>query len=376
MLPFALRRPWLLLRDLWVDRDDPDLEKLRATHSPERFLWAILPHAARTFSACIMMLPARMARAAAVGYLYCRILDTYEDLAPSEAEGRRLLQVFAKRFGREPGEVASAPALEGAAPIDHRDRAHLLLVECCDRVDAIYRTLPEASQRAVLRLVRDMAGGMIWARRIFEEQQGCLRSEQQLDHYCHAVLGNPVAFAQQLILGRELSDDERANAMRVGEFVQLANVTRDIEKDLARSIAYDSGLAPYLGHALPRDPLADGERDRAPRKAVLAARSRMFELALERAPAYTKMLCQLRYRRLSLTRASAMLMFEFCDRYYRSCARRLGRSDWPGPRTSFRTLMSAFPSFLSQKRALRRAEAIEAHLLAARSESESAGAES
>ena len=66
MLPFALRRPWLLLRDLWVDRDEPDLEKLRNTRAPEAFLWAILPHAARTFSACIILLPSRMARAAAV----------------------------------------------------------------------------------------------------------------------------------------------------------------------------------------------------------------------------------------------------------------------------------------------------------------------
>ena len=365
MLPFALRRPWLLLRDLWVDRDEPDLDKLRETRAPERFLWAILPHAARTFSACIAMLPAPMARAAAVGYLYCRILDTYEDLAPDEAEGRRLLLAFARRFGREPGPLEAAPPLEGAQPIDHRDRAHLLLVECCDRVDAVYRTLPEASRWAVLHLVRDMAGGMIWARRVFEAQSGCLQSQAQLEHYCHAVLGNPVAFAQRLILGRELSETERANAMRVGEFVQLANVTRDVEKDLARSIAYDPGLAPHLGHALPREPLGDTADDRTAREAVHAARSRMFDLALERAPAYTEMLRQSRYRRLSLTRASAMLMLEFCDRYYRSCARRLGRPDWPGPRTSFRTLMSAFPAFLSQKRTLRRAEAIEAHLLAA-----------
>ncbi|MCH2100422.1 MAG: squalene/phytoene synthase family protein [Planctomycetes bacterium] len=365
MLPFALRRPWLLLRDLWVNRDEPDLEKLRATHSPERFLWAILPHAARTFSACIAMLPAQMARAAAVGYLYCRILDTYEDLAPSEAEGQRLLLTFAKRFGHSPGKLSSAPSLEGATPVDHRDRAHLLLVDCCDRVDAIYHTLPKTSQRAVQKLVRDMAGGMIWARRIFEKQRGCLHSEQQLYHYCHAVLGNPVAFAQKLILGRELSHAERSNAMRVGEFVQLANVTRDIEKDLARRVAYDSRLAPYLGHTLPRDLLDDTENDFPPRKAVHAARIRMFAIALDRSPAYTEMLRQLRFRRISLTRASAMLMFEFCNRYYRSCAQHLGRTEWPGPRGSLRTLMSALPSLLSQKHAMRRAETIKSHLLAA-----------
>jgi phytoene/squalene synthetase len=365
MLPFALRRPWLLLRDLWVDRNEPDLAKLRNKRAPEAFLWAILPHAARTFSACIILLPSRMARAAAVGYLYCRILDTYEDLAPSEAEGRRLLLAFAQRFGRKPGPLGPAPALEGAAPIDHRDRSHLLLVECCDRIDAIYATLPVASQRAILQLVRDMAGGMIWARKVFEAQDGCLKSEQQLDHYCHAVLGNPVAFAQRLILARELRPEERANAMRVGEFVQLANVTRDVEKDLVRRVAYDDRLRPHLGHELARDPAADQGTDASARAAVRSAREHMFLLALERAPAYTEMLRQLEFRRFSLTRASSLLMLEFCDRYYRSCAQRIGRASWPGPGSSFQVLMSAFPAFLSQKRALRRAEAIESRLLQA-----------
>ena len=365
MLPFALRRPWLLLRDLWVDRDEPDLAKLRNTRAPEAFLWAILPHAARTFSACIILLPSRMARSAAVGYLYCRILDTYEDLAPTEAEGRRLLMAFAQRFGRKPGPLGPAPALEGAKPIDHRDRSHLLLVECCDRIDAIYATLPAASQLAILHLVRDMAGGMIWARKVFEAQDGCLKSELQLDHYCHGVLGNPVAFAQRLILARELRPEERANAMRVGEFVQLANVTRDVEKDLARHVAYDDRLRPHLGHALARDPAADKETDVPVRAAVRSAREHMFLLALERAPAYTEMLRQLEFRTFSLTRASSLLMLEFCDRYYRSCAKKVGHASWPGRGSSFRVLMSAFPAFLSHKRALRRAGVIEARLLQA-----------
>lgn len=357
-LPFALRRPWLLMRDLFVDRDRPDLARLRATRSPEGFVWAVLPHAARTFSACIAMLPAPTARAAAVGYLYCRILDTYEDLAPSEERGRELLRGFARRFGRpedirvDGAALPAAPRLEGAEPVDQRDRAHLLLIECCDRIDAVYRGLPPVSRRAIVHLVRDMAGGMIWARRVFEEQGGVLRSDAQLAHYCHAVLGNPVAFAQRLMGGRELTPEERANAMRVGEFVQLANVTRDVEKDLARGIAYDPALAPHLGG--PADP-----------EAVRAARERMFLLALRRVPAYTAMLEQLRFRRFSLSRASALLMLEFTDRYYRACARRLGRAAWDGPRSSLRVLMSALPALLSQRRALKRARAIEAQMLAA-----------
>ena len=88
-VPFFLRRPWILLRDAFLDRDQPNLTRLREIQNPEAFLWAILPHAARTFSACIAMLPARQARAAAVGYLYCRILDTYEDLHPNPENENR-----------------------------------------------------------------------------------------------------------------------------------------------------------------------------------------------------------------------------------------------------------------------------------------------
>ena len=106
-LPFALRRPWLLVRDLVVDRGDPDLEALGRLTDPERFLWAILPHAARTFSASIAMLPARSAKASAVAYLYCRMLDTYEDLVPQVAarEGSFVCicrSIPAPRLGRSP----------------------------------------------------------------------------------------------------------------------------------------------------------------------------------------------------------------------------------------------------------------------------------
>ena len=42
--------------------------------------------------------------------------------------------------------------------------------------------------------------------------------------------------------------------MTVGEMIQLANVTRDIEKDLLRGIAYDPRLRADLGCAVDGDP--------------------------------------------------------------------------------------------------------------------------
>ncbi|HEY7686199.1 MAG TPA: squalene/phytoene synthase family protein, partial [Gemmatimonadales bacterium] len=108
-VPFALRRPWLLTRDLLQSRSQPNVERLQEVADPETFVWSILPHAARTFAACITLLPAESARAAAVAYLYCRILDTYEDLIPQPAEREAALADFSRRFRLTDG-AAPRPA--------------------------------------------------------------------------------------------------------------------------------------------------------------------------------------------------------------------------------------------------------------------------
>ena len=109
MTPFWIRRPFLILRDLVARRDSPNLKALDRIDDPERFVWAILPHAARTFSSCIALLPARSALPAAVAYLYCRMLDTYEDLVPDHRRRETALRAFAARFGTD-GPLGPAPA--------------------------------------------------------------------------------------------------------------------------------------------------------------------------------------------------------------------------------------------------------------------------
>src|SRR3954465_11049947 len=105
-----LQRPLLIARNILANRERPALEALSRIEDPERFVWEILPHAARTFSAAIAMLPARAALPAAVAYLYCRMLDTYEDLVPNRHERESQLAAFGGRF-RPDGSVAPAPEI-------------------------------------------------------------------------------------------------------------------------------------------------------------------------------------------------------------------------------------------------------------------------
>jgi len=328
-VPFALRRPWLILSHWLTNRDAPDLVRLRGIADPERFVWAILPHAARTFAACIALLPSKKARAAAVGYLYCRCLDTYEDLAP---EPGPLLEAFAARFDTG----APAPRIPEPRVQDARDRAHLLLVERVDRVDAVFGALSDEHRRGIVRCVRAMADGM-------------RRDEPDVLAYCRTVLGNPVVFGMELLLDRRLDERETETAMRVGEMVQLANITRDVEKDRERGVFYD--------------PRLEGD---ASRETVRAVRAEFLRLALERAPDYRRMIWMLRRPRLHLGRASALLMLLFTNRFYDRCAGRLGQPGWGAADSTLALMLRTFPASFSHGYALRVARAIELAMLSRR----------
>jgi phytoene/squalene synthetase len=338
-VPFALRRPWLLTRDLLQSRTRPDVERLQRIGDPEAFVWSILPHAARTFAACIALLPAEFALAAAVGYLYCRILDTYEDLIPEPAERERALGAFSRRFHVPEGTPpVAAPRLDasGDRVRDLRDRTHVVLVNRCGLVDEVFRTLTPDARRHIADLVESMAGGMIWSSRAFADQGGVLRNGAQLSRYCRNVIGLPFLFAIRLLLQRytgtsHVPDELREDCMQAAEMVQLANVTRDIEKDLRRGVSYHPALAADLGRSDLEHP------DLAAR--IRRVREELLVRAVRFAPAYERMMGAMPFRGISLSRASGVLMLLFTDRYYRSCARRVGRVPWSGSRSSLSLIL-------------------------------------
>jgi phytoene/squalene synthetase len=362
-VPFALRRPWLLTRDLLRSRATPDVEGLTRIADAETFVWRVLPHAARTFAACIALLPAELARAAAVAYLYCRILDTYEDLIVQAPERERALAEFGDRLGMVVsgrGTPRPAPSIPASGARDLRDRTHVVLVNRCHFVDEILRSLPADTQRSIADLVHSMAAGMIWSSQTFVRQGGVLRDAAQLGRYCRNVIGLPFLFAVRLLLQRRAPDAAvpeslREDCLAAGEMVQLANVTRDIEKDLRRGIAYHPDLAPDLRRSDMDDP---GLRER-----IRRVREALLLRAVRLAPAYERMMRAMPFRTVSLARASGVLMLLFTDRYYRSCARLVGRASWPGPRSTLSLMALSFGHVVSPRWSSRTVRRITEHFL-------------
>jgi phytoene/squalene synthetase len=305
-LPFSIRRIWLLAGGLLVDRDQPRLGRLDSIEDPERFVWAILPHAARSFAPSILLLSEKDAMAAAVGYLYARMLDTYEDLSSTPSQARNALARFAQRFDTEqPGQAPPAPS-----PVepDPRDRAHLLLVDKHHLVDQVFTRLDTATRARITQLVQDMATGMIEFSNIFEQQAGVLDDESQVLDYCHRVIGVPALFIMETLLGR-VSGEHHHDALAVSELLQLANITRDIEKDLRRGVAFHPALRAHLG----------SNQEAVTALAVAGARRDLILLATRRAASFRRLVDAVALPRLSPARAAAVLMVLFTGRHYRDC---------------------------------------------------------
>ena len=328
-VPLFLASPRILLWDLRADRRNPPLAALAAESDAERFVWRILPHAARSFALSIMCLSRPAARACAVGYLQCRILDTLEDLVADPVERRAALLAAAQRLPR------------GAAPIavrswvqqDARDALHRLLLQQAHKVDAVTRSLPQAEQHLVHQLVHDMAMGMLRCDAL-RSSGGALRDDAALVDYCDTVIGGPLRFCAQLFLRERRDGAERVAAAAphmagASAFLQLANISRDLEKDLARCVVHVPELEPWLPAALVSAQGGAGHLMVAPtvegaalRAAVAAARRRITHLALAHRAAFEAAVAAVAPGRCSPVRLAAWVLRRSTLRHHQRMLRR------------------------------------------------------
>lgn len=303
-----------ILVNLFANRRQPPLSRLSEINDPERFLWRILPHAARTFSFSIIFLPRRMRKTLAVAYLYCRMLDTYEDVLPGASAKESALKRFIQRLAGG-GKPEPALPLDASLTADPRERTHLLLVNRADLIDRIFIQLPDAHQQAIRRLVRRMGEGMIWSSRVFAQQNGILHSPGQLSRYCWHVLGTPILFAdemQRLDQGLSIAagDARLRSCAIVGEVIQLANITRDIERDYERGIYYHPDLAVLDG-------IGRGDR-------IRDVRSQLVLRALRLAVEFRPFVDAIPTPRISLARGAAILLVVTTISYYIHAAKNAG----------------------------------------------------
>jgi phytoene/squalene synthetase len=276
------------------------------------------------------------------------MLDTYEDLLPDPAARPTELRRFARRFESDPLEPATA--VNDSLARDDRDRLSLLLIDQCHLVDAVMGTLDADTQGSIAELVSSMAEGMAHSAETLRHQGGVLVDREQVARYSHHVIGNPALFILKLIGGGDTTPTMERDALAVSEMIQLANITRDIEKDLDRGIGYHASLKPYLTAG--GDPLERRETVRRVREDYLA-------VALRLIPAYRRLFNASSLHRKRGARLAAVLMLLHTDKHYRRCAIVTGHEPWGTPRGKARMTAAALPALFSvagARRVLQRVE--------------------
>ena len=80
-----------------------------------------------------------------VAYLYCRMLDAYEDLIPDAETSIAELSPLRRALRRRGRRRLAATVLPDELARDVRDRIYVLLISRCSYVDALYEQLPPRS---------------------------------------------------------------------------------------------------------------------------------------------------------------------------------------------------------------------------------------
>ncbi len=206
----------------------------------------ILQKVSRTFALNITQLEGDVFRIVLVGYLLFRIADTFEDTVyQSEIEKIKDLEDFSEIFKGDKGLAERLGLYESLKFRWKEDSDAKNLIENGHIVLQSYFELPEIYREIVDPLIVETSHGMAKFQRLKVESNNQifqLNSMKELERYCYYVAGI-VGIMLTRIFGRIGSIKERKLELekfqvRFGIALQLINIIKDYQKDVARGWCY------------------------------------------------------------------------------------------------------------------------------------------
>jgi phytoene/squalene synthetase len=241
---------------MFKDRHKFSIENLESVKGNEDFIYAILPYVARSFSLSIVVLPDKLSMPTALGYCYCRILDTFEDMLidPTMREtALRLLPRIIKNLIKSQDCSADVKQIfnyeKYLVKTKKKDETYCLLVREINRINQVLCQQDHAVKDLIYRLVKKMSKGMIKNTGDYKEKKENI-TDKKIHKYCKSVLGYPLIFICQLLQWNRGDPDylrvnHKEEIIDFSQFIQLANISRDVEEDLLNNVVYHNLLIPY-----------------------------------------------------------------------------------------------------------------------------------
>jgi farnesyl-diphosphate farnesyltransferase len=225
-------------------------------------IFEILSRTSRSFSLGIMSLESPLKEQVCLGYLVCRIMDTYEDSTSLSSALRRgclaysekllaLLPDAGEPFARELEAWDDVHAFSTEwTPERHPDDSEYELLRGGAAIWRHLGEMPPVARRAFRESLMDMASGMraeVESRQIRRERRA--RELTGTDAYCYIVAGTVGRLLTALFRGEGAFADVKEGdvhldreAVEFGKALQLVNVMKDFHKDWREGRCYWPGI--------------------------------------------------------------------------------------------------------------------------------------
>ncbi len=205
---------------------------------------SILQKVSRTYALTIRSLGQPFREPVLVGYLLCRIADTYEDSATLPFESKhKALELFLEILSSDDDiKLNELKALLTPFSIDDDEEFLAIYPEYTIKE---YRKFDSAVQEIMLRTVTEMVEGM-QATITKQHTQGTVGTdtEQELEQYCYYVAGTVGNMLTDLFhhyspwIGTKLHDAMAEHNEAFGQALQLTNIIKDAMGDLKRGVSF------------------------------------------------------------------------------------------------------------------------------------------
>jgi farnesyl-diphosphate farnesyltransferase len=218
----------------------------QATEKDWVYCREMLPRVSRTFALNIGQLEGDTFRAVLLGYLLFRIADTFEDnLHQDEREKIADLRNFSEIFR---GDKDLRRRMELYEPLkfkwkENSDEKELIENGCT--ILRCYFDIPEVYRRIMDPLLVEASDGMAeFQRRKLKRNRAVfqLADAQELEDYCYYVAGVVGIMLTKIFCLHESTKKRRteleACQIQFGLALQLINIVKDFQKDIARGWCY------------------------------------------------------------------------------------------------------------------------------------------
>lgn len=214
--------------------------------SAKQFNHLILEKVSRTYALTIKALGQPFREPVLLGYLFCRIADTYEDTTTLPFEVKKeALEVYRDLFKKQGNDSALLNRLkELVEPFSDNDDEEFL-AKRPEIVFEQYQGFPDGVKEITERTVVEMVNGMISTIEK-QENQGTVGtdSENDLDQYCYYVAGTVGNMLTSLFryyspwIGEKLYSEMEKYNEDFGQALQLTNIIKDAMGDLKRGVSF------------------------------------------------------------------------------------------------------------------------------------------